>query len=60
MFLTGTAAHLTPVGRIDNRDIGDGEIGPLTQKLQEFYFECVTGNNPDYMDWCTGVTPGGG
>ena len=30
VFLTGTAAHLTPVGRIDNRDIGDGETGPLT------------------------------
>ena len=60
VFLTGTAAHLTPVGRIDNRDIGDGEMGPLTQQLQDTYFECVTGNNPDYMDWCTGVTPGGG
>ena len=60
VFLTGTAAHLTPVGRIDNRDIGDGETGPLTQQLQDVYFECVTGNNPDYMDWCTGVTPGGG
>ncbi len=60
VFLTGTAAHLTPVGRIDNRDIGNGEMGPLTQQLQDIYFECVTGNNPDYMDWCTGVTPGGG
>ncbi len=60
VFLTGTAAHLTPVGRIDNRDIGTGEMGPLTQQLQDIYFECVTGNNPDYMDWCTGVTPGGG
>ncbi len=60
VFLTGTAAHLTPVGRIDNRDIGDGSTGPLTQQLQDIYFECVTGKNPDYMDWCTGVTPGGG
>ena len=60
VFLTGTAAHLTPVGRIDNRDVGTGEMGPLTQQLQDIYFECVTGNNPDYMDWCTGVTPGGG
>ncbi len=60
VFLTGTAAHLTPVGRIDNRDIGDGGIGPLTQQLQDIYFDCVVGNNPDYMHWCTGVTPGGG
>ena len=43
VFLTGTAAHLTPVGRIDNRDIGDGNTGPLTQQLQDVYFECVTG-----------------
>ena len=57
VFLTGTAAHLTPVGRIDNRDIGDGDMGPLTKELQDIYFECVKGNNPDYMDWCTGVTP---
>ena len=60
VFLTGTAAHLTPVGRIDNRDIGNGEMGPLTQQLQDIYFECVTGNNPDYIEWCTGVTPSGG
>ena len=60
VFLTGTAAHLTPVGRIDNRDIGDGGTGPLTQQLQDIYFDCVIGNNEDYMDWCTGVTPGGG
>ena len=60
VFLTGTAAHLTPVGRIDNRDIGDGQMGPLTNQLQDIYFDCVTGNNSDYMNWCTGVTPGGG
>jgi branched-chain amino acid aminotransferase len=60
VFLTGTAAHLTAVGRIDNRDIGDGGTGPLTQQLQDIYFECVIGNNEDYMNWCTGVTPGGG
>ena len=60
VFLTGTAAHLTPVGMIDSRDVGDGETGPLTQQLQDAYFECVTGNNADYIDWCTGVTPGGG
>ena len=60
VFLTGTAAHLTPVGRIDNRNIGDGKTGPLTQQLQDIYFECVIGNNEDYMDWCTGVAPGGG
>ncbi len=60
VFLTGTAAHVTPVGRIDNRDIGNGETGPLTAKLQQIYFDCVTGNNEKYIDWCIGVAPGGG
>ena len=60
VFLTGTAAHVTPVGRIDNRDIGNGETGPVTAKLQQIYFDCVTGNNEKYIDWCVGVAPGGG
>ena len=60
VFLTGTAAHVTPVGELDNRPIGDGKAGPLTRRLQETYFEVVSGRNPKYMGWCTPVTPGGG
>jgi branched-chain amino acid aminotransferase len=54
-FLTGTAAHLTPVAEIDHRPIGDGEIGKITKKLQKLYFEVIRGNNPKYLDWCTPV-----
>jgi branched-chain amino acid aminotransferase len=54
-FLTGTAAHLTPVAEIDDRQIGGGEIGEITKKLQELYFEVIRGNNPKYIDWCTPV-----
>jgi len=54
-FLTGTAAHLTPVGEIDHRPIGDGEVGEITAKLQRLYFEIIRGNNPKYLDWCTPV-----
>lgn len=60
VFLTGTAAHITPMGELDNRKIGDGEMGRVTQKLQEIYFATVKGDNPDYMDWCSPVVPGGG
>ncbi len=60
IFLTGTAAHITPVGQIDNRDIADGNTGEITNHLQGIYFDCITGLNPDYKDWCVGVTPGGG
>jgi len=52
-FLTGTAANITPVYEIDNRKIGDGEIGEITAKLQEIYSEVTLGNNPKYLDWCT-------
>ena len=55
VFLTGTAAHITPVGRLDNRPIGDGEIGPVTGKLRDLYADVIRGNNPKYMDWCSEV-----
>ncbi|MDD5126619.1 MAG: branched-chain amino acid transaminase [Dehalococcoidales bacterium] len=54
-FLTGTAAHLTPVSEVDHRKVGDGEIGPITKKLQEIYADVIRGNNSKYLDWCTPV-----
>ncbi len=52
-FFTGTAAHVTPIAEIDHRKIGDGEVGELTEKLQQLYFEVIRGNNPKYLEWCT-------
>ncbi|GAH24683.1 unnamed protein product, partial [marine sediment metagenome] len=54
-FLTGTAAHITPVAEIDHRKIGNGEIGRITKKLQKIYSDVIRGNNPKYLDWCTAV-----
>lgn len=54
-FLTGTAAHITPVAEVDHRPIGDGEVGEVTRKLQELYFDTIKGNNSKYRDWCTPV-----
>lgn len=54
-FLTGTAAHITPVAEIDRRKVGNGEIGEVTAKLQEIYASIIRGNNPKYMHWCTPV-----
>jgi branched-chain amino acid aminotransferase len=54
-FFTGTAAHLTPIAEIDHRLVGDGEIGPITQKLQALYYEAIEGKNPKYMQWGTPV-----
>ena len=52
-FLTGTAAHITPIAEIDNRKIGTDEIGEVTKKLQKIYTDVIRGKNSKYMDWCT-------
>ncbi|MBG81992.1 MAG: branched-chain amino acid transaminase [SAR202 cluster bacterium] len=57
VFLTGTAAHLTSVGELDNRKIGEGQTGPITKQLQDLYFATVVGDNDGYADWCTMVSP---
>ena len=54
-FFTGTAAHVTPIAEVDHRKIGDGEIGEITGKLQQLYFNVIRGNNPKYLKWCTPV-----
>jgi branched-chain amino acid aminotransferase len=54
-FFTGTAAHLSPIGQIDRRPVGDGEIGPVTKKLQSLYHDVIEGKNPKYIGWCTPV-----
>lgn len=55
VFLTGTAAHITPVGSLDNRPIADGGVGPITHKLSEVYVDLIRGGNPKYADWCTEI-----
>ena len=60
VFLTGTAAHVTAMGELDNRKIGGGDVGPVTKKLQDLYFAAVKGDNKTYANWCTPVVPGGG
>ena len=55
VFLTGTAAHITPVGELDNRPIGDGGIGPVTKSLSDLYLGLIRGNNEAYADWCRAI-----
>ncbi len=52
-FMTGTAAHVTPVIEVDHRKVGDGKMGPITGKLQKLYFDAIQGRLPKYKDWCT-------
>lgn len=51
IFMTGTAAEVTPIREYDDRVIGNGSRGPLTEKLQTLYFDVVHGRNEQYMDW---------
>jgi len=58
VFLTGTAAHITPVGSLDRRVIGSGDIGPVTHRISDTYVNLIRGENPRYLDWCTEVPLG--
>jgi branched-chain amino acid aminotransferase len=51
VFLTGTAAEITPVREIDHRRIGRGEAGPVTRRLQEAFFSVVKGADAKHDHW---------
>ncbi len=55
VFLTGTAAEVTPVREVDGRIIGCGARGPITERLQSLYFDVVHGRNDQYLEWLTTV-----
>jgi len=54
-FFTGTAAEVTPIRELDNRAIGDGGRGPITEKLQTMYFDQVHGRRETHPEWLTPV-----
>ena len=55
MFFTGTAAEVTPIRELDRVQIGAGERGPVTEKIQSAFFDIVHGRNPKYAHWLTPV-----
>ncbi|MGS0741007.1 branched-chain amino acid transaminase [Glaciimonas sp. GG7] len=52
-FFTGTAAEITPIRELDNRTIGDGMRGPITEKIQSLFFDVVGGKSSTYQEWLT-------
>ena len=54
-FFTGTAAEITPIRELDNRQIGSGSRGPVTEKLQSLFFDVVEGKAAQYKHWLTRV-----
>jgi len=55
VFLTGTAAEITPVREIDNRTIGNGKRGKITTSIQKMFFEIVRGKHTKFKKWLTEV-----
>ena len=58
IFMTGTAAHVTPVVEVDRLPIGDGTPGPISRQLQRRYFDAITGRITQYEQWLTPVYSG--
>lgn len=50
-FFTGTAAEVTPIREVDNRVVGSGGRGPVTEKLQTLYFDVVHGRHHVHPEW---------
>ena len=50
-FMTGTAAQVTAITKVDHRLVGNGEMGAVTAKLRELFFDIVRAKNPKYASW---------
>ena len=55
VFLSGTAAEITPVREVDDRTIGNGKPGKITKLIQDEYSKIVSNKNPSYASWLTKV-----
>ena len=51
LFMTGTAAHVTPVTEVDRVPVGDGQPGVVSRKLQKLFFDAITGELNEYESW---------
>jgi branched-chain amino acid aminotransferase len=54
-FFTGTAAEVTPIRELDGRTIGEGKRGPITTRIQQAFFDAVTGKSAAHRDWLSPV-----
>jgi branched-chain amino acid aminotransferase len=55
IFLSGTAAEITPVIKIDKKKIGEGKVGNITKLLMDTYSDIVMNKNENYSHWLTVV-----
>ena len=57
LFLCGTGAQISAVSHLDGRAIGDGDVGPVTRRMQDIYFDVVKGRNRAYRHWLMPAFP---
>lgn len=55
MFMCGTGVQISSVASVDHRDVGTGEIGPITKRISKIYFDAVRGKDARYKDWLTPI-----
>lgn len=55
LFVTGTAAEITPIISVDNHNVSNGEVGKITKKISDLYQKIVISQIPDYRSWLTPV-----
>ncbi|MCX5749286.1 MAG: branched-chain amino acid transaminase [Candidatus Saganbacteria bacterium] len=55
LFFVGTGAQVSPIIEVDRRVVGNGQMGPMTSKLQKAYFAAARGDDHTYKDWITPV-----
>jgi branched-chain amino acid aminotransferase len=55
LFFCGTGAQISPIGSVDKRSIGNGQVGVLTKKIQDLYFKVVKNEIREYESWCTRI-----
>ncbi|WP_133477325.1 branched-chain amino acid transaminase [Cognatilysobacter segetis] len=51
LFMCGTAAEITPIRSVDGRQVGNGQAGPLTRRMQSMFFGLFEGTTPDRYGW---------
>ncbi len=56
-FFSGTAAEITPIRELDDRIIGNGSRGVITEKIQSIFFDAVHGKLPQYENWLSYIAP---
>ena len=57
-FFAGTAVEITPIRSVDKIEIGNGRRGPITEAIQQAFFDVINGETPDRHGWLTYVYPG--